>query len=200
MVYPLSACEPTVRPEAAMSASRKMLLGVGRLDRQKGFDYLVEAFGRLALEKPDWDLVILGEGPMRASLEAQSQALGLDGRIHLPGRAGNVGEWYRRADLYAMSSRFEGFPNTLGEAMAHGCAVVSYDCDTGPRDLIRDRENGLLVRPVGDVDALAKALGALMSDESQRERIAKRAVEVRQRYSMERVLDVWKRLFEEITS
>jgi glycosyltransferase involved in cell wall biosynthesis len=95
-----------------------------------------------------------------------------------------------------MSSRFEGFPNTLAEAMAHGCAAVSYDCDTGPRDIIRHEQDGLLVTPVGDVAALTSALDRLMGDDVERERMALRAIEVRERYSLQRILTLWDMEFE----
>jgi glycosyltransferase involved in cell wall biosynthesis len=196
--YPLAVSEPRLVPGALLLSGRRLLLAVGRLSEEKGVDRLLDAFSSIAPAHPLWDLVVLGEGPLRAALEAQVQKLGLQGRVGLPGRVGNVGDWYARADLYVLSSRVEGFPNTLGEAMAHGCAAVSYDCDTGPRDIIRDGVDGLLVRPVGDVRALAAALGALMADDAQRARMGKQAVDVRERYSMKTVLAKWDALFAEV--
>lgn len=193
ITYPLAIAEPRLNPDSVVESDRKLLLAVGRLDQQKGFDLLLSAFAELAAENPAWDLVILGEGPLRLVLEAQVQNLGLQDRIHLPGRAGNVGDWYQRADLYVMSSRFEGFPNTLGEAMAHGCAAVSFDCDTGPRDIIQHEVDGVLV-PNGDVIALEQTLGRLMADEIQRRRLAARAIEVRERFSIEKIAAMWERL------
>ena len=113
------------------------------------------------------------------------------------GRAGTGGEWYERADLYVMSSRFEGYPNTLAEAMAHGLAAVSFDCDTGPRDIIRHEVDGLLVPP-GDVAALTAALDRLMDDATLRQQFAERAVDARRRFSMERIAGTWEDLFKEI--
>jgi len=155
---------------------------------------LLEAFVTLARKYYNWNLVILGEGPERRALETQVQAFGLDGRVFLPGRVGNVGEWYERADVYVMSSRFEGFPNALAEAMAHGLPAVSFDCDTGPRDIIRPEVDGLLVLP-GNVDALTAALDRLMDDAALRAQFAARAVEVRERFSMERIAGMWEELF-----
>lgn len=194
--YPLPVSEPRLMPEAVIRPVRRLLLAVGRLDEQKGFDLLLTAFSNLAPANPGWDLVILGEGPLRQALEAQAEALGLRGRAYLPGRAGNVGDWYRRADLYVMSSRFEGFPNTLGEAMAHGCAAVSFDCDTGPRDIIRHDVDGLLV-PNGDAGALVDALGRLMADDALRQRLTSRAIEVRERFSIEKIAGMWEGLLAE---
>ena len=134
-----------MKPDSVCRPGRKVLLAVGRLEVEKGFDWLIDAFSALATKYPEWDLVILGEGSLRATLEKQVQTSGLARRVFLPGRVGNVGDWYERANLYVMSSRFEGFGNTLGEAMAYGLPAVSFDCETGPRNIIRHETDGLLV-------------------------------------------------------
>jgi glycosyltransferase involved in cell wall biosynthesis len=197
VTWPLPGQEPRISPSALYPSARRLLLAVGRLDVQKGFDWLIEAFSNLADKHPGWDLAILGEGLLRATLDKQVRESGLEHRIFLPGRAGNMAEWYERADLYVMSSRFEGFPNTLVEAMAHGLAAVSFDCDTGPRDIIRHELDGLLVVQ-GNVAELTAALDRLMSDALIRQRFAEWAVEVRERFSMERIAGIWEKLFEEI--
>lgn len=189
--YPLPIIVPTLKPEHFVSQERQLLLAVGRLEVQKGFDLLIESFAALAQKFPLWDLAILGEGTERISLENQIAALGLKNRVTLPGRVGNMGDWYGRASLYVMSSYFEGFPNTLVEALAYGCAAVSYDCDTGPRDIIRDEVDGLLVMPVGSIPALTNVLDRLMGNEAERDCMAARAVEVRERYSMARIQAMW---------
>jgi GalNAc-alpha-(1->4)-GalNAc-alpha-(1->3)-diNAcBac-PP-undecaprenol alpha-1,4-N-acetyl-D-galactosaminyltransferase len=198
--YPLPGVEPRLAPDAVLAPHRKLLLAVGRLSEEKGLDRLIDAFSDVAAAHPDWDLVVLGEGPLRAALQAQVSRLELDSRVVLPGRVGNVADWYERADLYALSSRVEGFPNTLGEAMAHGCAAVSFDCDTGPRDLIRDGVDGLLVRPVGDVAALAAALDRLMRDDETRSRMGQAALHVRERYSIDAMLARWDALFAQVAA
>jgi glycosyltransferase involved in cell wall biosynthesis len=105
-----------------------------------------------------------------------------------------VGEWYERADLYVMTSRFEGFPNTLAEAMAQGLPAISFDCNTGPREIIRHEVDGLLVPP-GDTVGLKFALDRLMGDSILRAQFATRAVEARERFSMERIARMWEALF-----
>jgi glycosyltransferase involved in cell wall biosynthesis len=200
VLFPLPSSAPVLPVEHFILPERRLLLAVGRLDMQKGFADLLESFGALAPRYLSWDLVILGEGPERPRLVQQVAELGLQQRVFLPGRSGNIGDWYDRADLYVMSSRFEGFPNTLAEAMAYGCAAVSYDCDTGPRDIIRHGQDGLLVTPVGDIPALARALDRLMGDDAERERMATRAIEVRERYSPEKILRMWDSLFQEKTA
>lgn len=196
--YPLPSLAPFLAPpERGQPPGERRLLAVGRLVVQKGFDLLITAFQKLAARFSDWRLFILGEGPLRGALARQIEEAGLQGRIFLPGRVGNVGDWYCAADLYVMSSRFEGFPNTLVEAMAHGLPAVSFDCDTGPGDIIRHEFDGLLVA-AGDVDGLAQALSRLMGDDDLRQIYASRAVEARDRFSMERIASMWESLFREI--
>jgi glycosyltransferase involved in cell wall biosynthesis len=194
VVWPLTQHAPHVSPATSCAPGRQILLGVGRLSDEKNFTTLIAIFARLATAHPDWDLVILGEGAQRAALAAQVQAGGLGQRVFLPGSVGNMGDWYARASLYAMSSHFEGFPNTLVEAMAYGLPAVSFDCDTGPRDIIRHGIDGVLVAP-GDVDGMASALDTLMRDGRARARFAQRAVDARERFSMEKISHMWEAIF-----
>lgn len=189
--FPLPAGSPYLDVARNVSVCRKLLLAVGRLDPQKGFDLLIDAFSRLASAHVDWDLAILGEGYEREQLQARITRLGLKDRIRLYGRVGNIGDWYKRSDLFVMSSRFEGFPNALVEAMASGCAVVSYDCDTGPSDIIHDGKDGILVWPAGDVAALMNKLDWLMRDDVQRNAMRGAAAGIRERLSVEKIADAW---------
>lgn len=195
--WPLSSQKPIRDPAEVMREGRRICLAVGRLTRQKGFDLLISAFSEIAPKFPEWDLVIAGEGELRPVLERQVQELRLQGRVHLAGRVGNMGDWYEAADLYVMSSRFEGFPNTLLEAMAYGLPVISFDCETGPSDIIRHGVDGLLV-PDGDVTSLRSGLERLMADEDLRRQLSIRAIEARQRFSLERVAQMWENMIEEI--
>jgi glycosyltransferase involved in cell wall biosynthesis len=195
-IWPLTSHPPQLQPPAK-AAGQRILLAVGRLTRQKGFDLLISAFCLIAKEFPEWRLVILGEGPDRHKLEMQVEAEGMDQRIGIPGRAGNMSEWYQYADLFALSSRFEGFPNTLLEAMSHGMPVVSFDCDTGPREIIRNGTDGLLAA-TGSVDHLSEKLRLLMGDDQLRSRLSLRAPEVRERYSYEAIHQRWLQLFERV--
>lgn len=192
VVLPLSFRPPLLEPPT--SGDRRLLLAVGRLCDQKGFDILIRIFAALAPFFPQWQLVILGEGPARPVLEGVVRAHNMATRILLPGRAGNVAQWYEAADIYVMSSRFEGFPNTLLEALAHGVPSVSFDCDTGPRDLIRNGRDGLLVPPSNE-DAMRDALRTLMEDEAMRTRFSTEATSVRERYSISSVVGLWDSLF-----
>ncbi|WIG56929.1 MAG: Alpha-1,4-N-acetylgalactosamine transferase PglJ [Rhodanobacteraceae bacterium] len=184
------------RPDDAIADERtgaRTLLAVGRLSPEKGFDLLIEAFAQAAPRHPGWNLVILGEGPLRAALERKAAEHGLGARISMPGFDAHVRRLMRRADLFVLSSRYEGFPNALLEAMTEGLACVSFDCDAGPRELIEHRQNGWLV-PAGDVPALAAALDTLMGDAGLRAQLGRRARDVSARYSPATILDQWNAL------
>jgi len=191
VMWPLPINKPVVEPQNWVPPGRKLLLAAGRLHRQKGFDLLLVVFSDLVKDFPDWDLVILGEGHERGALEAKRAALGLERHVFMPGLVGNASSWYELADLYVMTSRYEGFPNTLLEAMAHGVPAVSFDCDTGPRDLIRHEVNGVLVPLEDGVEGLATATAYLMRNEALRCRMGEAACEVREKFSMGTVKDCW---------
>lgn len=192
--WPLEWAEPVIDPPPRNGRYR--LLAVGRLHPVKGFDRLLRAFHSIAFRFPAWDLVILGEGESRQDLQQQIQDLGLDERVSLPGRVGNIGEWYTQSDLYALSSRVEGLSNTLLESMASGLAPVAFDCPTGPREIIRNGIDGVLVNPPDDEDALAAHLSDMIAHPEQRHAYAKRAADVRDRFSTARVMALWGHLFE----
>lgn len=191
VVYPLPPTEPEINPAAVVETERRLMLAVGRLSEEKQFDLLMVAFESLAKRYPEWDLIILGEGPERQRLEQQREQIGLTDCVHLPGRVGNLSDWYMRANLFVMSSRFEGFPNTLAEAMAHGLPVVSFDCDAGPRDIIRDGVDGYLVQPDAGKTGLSQAMETLMQDEGLRRKMGEAAKEIRQRFSIVRIAAEW---------
>ena len=198
-LWPLPDNLPKIVPSALCAPDRKVLLAVGRLNVVKNFEALIGIFSELADKYSTWDLVILGEGPERQVLEALIRNKMLETRVFVPGIAGNVGEWYARADLYVMSSRSEGFPSALAEALAHGLPAVSFDCDTGPRDIIRNGVDGLLV-PAGDSLGLRNALGRVMEDSNLRRHLAARAVDARERFSIEKIAGMWETLFKDLTN
>lgn len=167
-----------------------LIVGMGRLVEQKGFDMLLEAFKTISAKYPEWFLMILGEGPLRRKLERHIETLDLKSRVSLPGPVPDPSSVLRRADLFVLSSRFEGFPNALLEAMAAGLPVVSFDCPSGPRAIIRDGVDGLLVPPE-DVGALASALDRLIAFPAERERLARHAPEVLERFGMSEIMAKW---------
>lgn len=191
--YPMVTHPPLISPDI-LKIQPFNLIAVGRLSEEKGFDRLLLVFSVLALNFPLWHLTIIGEGSCRGDLEKKCLDLNLQNRVSLPGRVGNIAEWYEAADLYVMSSLFEGFPNTLVEALAYGLPVVSVDCDTGPRDIIRHQVDGLLV-PQDNHEALLNSLSTLMLNEDLRQKYAKNAVEIRSRLAMTNVVNLWEALF-----
>lgn len=191
--WPLAVVDPVIDPPSRNGRFR--LLAVGRLHAQKGFDLLIQAFAEIAPFLPLWDMVILGEGPEREALQAAIDSAGLGERILMPGRVGNVADWYQAADLYVLSSRVEGLSNTLLEAMASGLPAVAFDCETGPRAIIRDGIDGVLVRPVEDPEVLAAHLSHIMAHPDKRAALARRATDVRDRFSMPRIMAMWGQVF-----
>jgi glycosyltransferase involved in cell wall biosynthesis len=161
------------------------VLAVGRLGPEKDFAALIEASARMPRAVP---VVIVGEGGERDRLTTLARERGVD--LRLPGRVGNLASWYRAARCLVLTSRFEGFPNVLIEAMSHGCPVVSVDCEVGPREIVRDGVDGLLVAP-DDGAALAAALARLVDDDALRDRLARAAPEVAERFSAAWVYGAW---------
>jgi glycosyltransferase involved in cell wall biosynthesis len=168
---------------------------MGRLTRAKGYDLLLRAFAECAHKHSAWSLVILGEGEERATLEALVEELGLKDRVTLPGCLRDPSPILRGADLFVMSSYYEGSSNALLEAMACGLAVISTDTSS-VREIIRDGANGILVPP-NDVTALASAMDRLMKDREERERFGALAGDVIDRFSVERVMGMWDDLLTE---
>jgi glycosyltransferase involved in cell wall biosynthesis len=196
VAWPIASLPPERDPAGFYRVDDRLVVAVGKLHPQKGFDILIAAFAELAPRFPEWKLAIIGSeiaGPHShhgRALESMVDRTGLEHRIALIGRVGNVGDWYERADLFVLPSRYEGFPNVLLEAMAAGCACIAADCETGPSDIIRDGFDGRLVSPE-DETALAAAMANLMGSPATRDRFGARAKEVRERFSEARILGQW---------
>jgi GalNAc-alpha-(1->4)-GalNAc-alpha-(1->3)-diNAcBac-PP-undecaprenol alpha-1,4-N-acetyl-D-galactosaminyltransferase len=185
-------------PEGTIPASavEKRIVALGRLSKVKGFDLLIEAFAQLAATWPEWSLEIWGEGAERTALESLVKTRGLQNRIRLPGQTPTPQLVLRGAGLFVLPSRVEGFPNALCEAMAAGVAVLAADCASGPRDIVRDGVDGLLVL-AGGSSALAEGMSRLLGDETLRSRLARRAPEIVKRFALENVIELWDRVLSE---
>lgn len=196
---PVPTVPPKVDPSSVVGPGRAMLLAVGRLNPVKGFDTLVRKFARLARERDEVDLCILGEGPLRAGLEALIAEHGLSGRVHLPGRVGNVSDWYGRASVLVMTSRAEGFPMVLLEALAHGLPAVVTDFRDGPREMVEPGVNGFIV-PGKDDDLWVSTIRTVLEDDQLRARLSAAARRIQEDFGETPVLARWQALFEQLAA
>ena len=178
----------------------KTLLAVGRLETQKDHAVLIAAFARIARDFPDWRLRIVGEGVLRADLEAQARRLGLAERVSLPGAVRAIGDEYSAAQLFAMPSAYESFGLTTAEALGHGLPVVGFADCPGTNELIRDGVNGLLVEGPDRVEALAEGLTKLMHSPELRRRLGAASPASTEAFAPQRIADIWETLLGRIAT
>ena len=192
-----------VIPNAALNlgdvysdVSAHRVIAVGRLDYQKGFDRLIQAWEQVQRQEMfhHWQLDIFGQGEWRGMLQQLIEEKGLQDTACLHEPMKEIGREYAHSALLVMSSHYEGFPMVMIEAMACGLPVVAFDFKCGPRDIIRHGHNGLLV-PDGDIQGLADAMMRVMGDETYRKRLSEEALKVVDTYSEKVVMDQWVRLF-----
>lgn len=176
--------------------SVKRAIAVGRLDYQKSFDRLILVWEKVHQQMPDWRLDIFGQGEWKEMLQNMIDERGLNGTVKLNGPSKNIGQEYSDSSILVMSSHYEGFPMVMVEAMACGLPAVSFDFKCGPRDIIKEGENGLVVKD-GDIDGLAKAMMTLMRDDELRRKMGENAKRVVETFSEAKVMDKWVRLYEE---
>lgn len=196
----------SVIPNAALplgveaDQDKKRVIAVGRLDYQKGFDRLIDAWAIIMNRHPklhDWQLDIFGQGEWQDMLVGKIKEYNLsNAKINSPTK--NIASEYAESSILAMTSHYEGFPMVLIEAMTCGIAPVTFDYQCGPRDIITDNKDGILVRN-GDVEAFADALASLMLDEEKRKRMGEAARESVARFSESSVMQQWERLFSRLT-
>ena len=182
-----------------MTGRLPLIFAAGRLAPEKGFDVLIAAFALVHAQHPAWRLEIAGEGPLRAALSAQIAAAGLFRAVELRGQLPTARERMRDAAIFVLSSRNEAYPMVVCEAMAAGAAVVATDCPTGPREMISDGVDGLMVPPE-DAPALAAILGRLIADFALRERLARASRAGAHRFGAEAVMPGWDALVKQVCS
>ena len=181
----------------AYDADSHLILSSGRLTYQKGFDLLVEVACRVLPKYPDWTWMILGEGEDRPILEQKIHDAHLEGRLILKGRVDDVDSYYRRSAMFVMTSRFEGLPMVLLEAKAHRLPLVSFDCLTGPAEIIEDGVNGAIVSP-DDIGTMTDAVSSLIESRSKRIDYSNMSDSNAERYAIGTILKSWIRLLHEV--
>ena len=173
-------------------AREQVVVSVGYLGGEKNQAGLIRVFAAIA-GGSGWSLHIVGDGPSRRSLECLAGSLGIQNQVSFLGEREDVSELLMGSQVFSFTSLSEGFPNALAEGMAHGCACISYDCPTGPAELIEHDVNGILV-PLGDEQQYQRELGRLLSDKALRERLGKQARLDIRKYSSEKVLGQFQEL------
>jgi len=193
--FPLPGRDTLDSDDDGLVQRNRLILGSGRLIASKRHDLAIRAFGEIAQDHPDTILVLLGDGPERSQLEQLRDSLGLTNRVILRGQVANAGAWYARADIFVFPSSFEGFPNAVLEALSYGIPTVCFDILTGPRYLIEDHVNGILLPDNDHVTRLGNALSELLGDSGLCRKLSENAVSVRENYSIERISDLWRQHF-----
>lgn len=196
----------SVIPNAALpmplksDCTAKRVIAVGRLDYQKGFDRLINVWELVKKNSASegWRLDIFGQGEWLDMLEEMIQSKGLSDSTKLNVPTDEIAKEYAGSSILAMTSHYEGFPMVMIEAMSAGLPVVTFDYKCGPRDIISDGIDGIIV-PDGDLNAFATALLGLMADDNRRKQMGSAATMVIERYSEERVMLQWTSLFEKLT-
>lgn len=186
-------------PLKTSECKNKTIISVGRLELQKGYDELIEVWNKLFQKYSDWKLEIYGEGSLKKELQEKIDKLGMTNSLLLKGVDKNIMDKYLKSSIYVMSSRYEGFGMVLVEAMACGLPVISFDCPCGPKDIIKDGEDGFLIRN-RDLNEMANKLEFLIKNEEKRKNMGEKAHQNIARYSKDKVMLQWKNLFEELVN
>jgi GalNAc-alpha-(1->4)-GalNAc-alpha-(1->3)-diNAcBac-PP-undecaprenol alpha-1,4-N-acetyl-D-galactosaminyltransferase len=194
---PVPRATLSARPDRPNAQGRMRIISVGRLEPHKGFDRLIEAFALIVDERPDWDLVIIGEGPERSRLETLVRRHDLDHRIHFPGVVKHVFRELAASHLMAFPSRYEGFPNALAEALAAGLPAVGQKGVSGVEDLIVEGKTGMLLDASDDAAAFAATLSVLMGDARRRHELGVAAREHVAQWNPDTIVGLWEAVLAE---
>lgn len=180
---------PFVPQQLFEDDKENLLISVGRLTYQKGFDELIEIWRLLSPSVPNWKLIIIGNGEEREKLVHLIETKQIK-NIEIHPAVQNIGVWYRRAKIYLSTSRFEGLPMTMIEAQTFGLPIVSYDYLTGPKDIIQSEYNGLLI-PVGERNKFVQKLNELMRDDQKIKILSQNSLVSSERFSYDKICEKW---------
>lgn len=178
------------------NANTKLVLAVGRLTYQKGFDLLLESWLEVNRAKPDWKLKIVGEGKDREELTDFVEKNELSKSVELVGNTKDMSKYYEEAEIFCLSSRFEGFGMVLIEALAFGLPVVSFDCEVGPAEILED--TGSILVPINDTKQFSQSLIKLMNNDERRKTISVKSKEKAEIYQPENIIKQWIELIENL--
>ncbi|MEL5896307.1 glycosyltransferase family 4 protein [Bacteroides sp. GD17] len=187
----------TLYPADAAELTNKYLISAGRYDDQKGYDLLIQAWNLVAPKHPDWQMHIYGDGPLKSSLQSMIEKYGLASSFILNPATPDIYDKYFEHSIYVMSSRFEGFGLVLIEAMSCGLPCISFDCPSGPSEIIKNGEDGILVEN-GNIEKLSEAICCLIEDEQKRKQMGAKARKNILRYSKENIMQQWDILFKRL--
>ena len=194
VVFPLPIQSPVASPPE--KGNTRVILGVGRLTKVKQFDHLIKIFEGFHHDHSQWRLVIIGSGEEQNNLQNLINALSLQNSVMLQPRVGNLSDWYTYADVIAMTSLAEGFPNSLIEGMAYGKTVISYDCLAGPAEIIDHQRTGILVTP-NNQNEFQNELTILAADKNLRTTLGKNAESIKNKLAIEKIARQWEGLFDD---
>ena len=186
----------TITPKKVSDYEVKRVISAGRYMSEKGFDMLLEAWHLLPNEFHDWHLYIFGNGD-RSVYQKIVDKYNMGGSVHLMPATNDIAEEFSKSSLYVMSSRYEGFGLVLAEAMSCGLPCVSFDCPYGPREIIKDGEDGLLAK-YKDVEDLSHKMAQLMSDTDLRQKMGKYSIRNIARYEPQTIMNQWINQFESL--
>lgn len=181
----------TINTDLRMQPNSRTVLAIGRLTYQKGFDMLLDIWRQVQQQVPGWKLMIVGEGEDETALKEKAAVLGLNGSVTFLPATKNIGIYYEQAAVFVLSSRYEGLPLVLLEAQALGLPTVSFDCETGPREVLVNEDNGFLIPPF-DLEQFAQTLSSLLESEELRLRTGKNAIERAKAFRIENIVERWK--------
>lgn len=184
--------------DRSAASERHLIVAAGRLEHEKGFDRLIEAFAIATDKTPEWKLVIYGEGSLRKTLIEQTKSLQIEQRVSFPGWITPLQPQLARATIFCLASRYEGFPSVVMESMSLGVPTLSVDCESGPRQIIEDEKNGLLVR--SSVEGLARGIQRWIQNPEERESMAMQGRSVAARFDFETMVDRYERLLRSVVA
>ena len=185
----------TIQTEYVSDCVNKKVIAVGRLHKQKGFDYLIDAWKYVYLKHSDWILEIYGEGNLRSTLQTQIDKNGLSNVVLLKGKTDNIVSKYVESSIFVLSSRDEAFGLVITEAEVCGLPIVTFDCPSAPAELVENGINGYVVK-MGDVKSLAAKICVLIENEDLRKRMGEESIYVARKFDVKVICEQWKLLYD----